>query len=277
MNIIRWISCHLIILIVVLSLAVAWYFRQDLASDFASLTNKDTANTQTAAVLAAPSHPKSSEQYSRAAPSSDNVSSEVAQQQPVSGWSSQPAAAEIPAQKRIAEVPGDPASTIVDSSAPAYPDDSVLMQAPVVTAPPSNRHESGSMFPPDDYDPEAGKSKKHVFSSDMQEAGQGQPLLRSEPAPAASVFHQQSAGHDMAAFDASAPASGQQRNAGQQSTGDFQEQLESARRYLWGGELDKARQTYMILQTDHPDNPEIASELGNLLMQQNRVQEASQA
>ena len=132
------------------------------------------------------------------------------------------------------------------------------------------------MFPPDDYDPEAGKSKKHVSSSDMQEAGQGQPHFRNESAPAASVFPQQSASHDMAAFDASAPVSGQQMKAGQQSTGDFQAQLESARRYLWGGELDKARQVYEILQTDHPDNPEIASELGNLLMQQNRVQEAGQ-
>ena len=44
MTILRWISCHLILTIVVVSGIVAWYYRDALAVDYARLTGKETVS-----------------------------------------------------------------------------------------------------------------------------------------------------------------------------------------------------------------------------------------
>ena len=294
MNIIRWFSCHLIILIIVISAALGWFYRQELANDFARLTNTNAvqARQDVSANMAKPSRPVSPEDISRTTPISEDVSSEAAQIQPGDAWSSEaampaaiqpgseeplpPATATVPGQDQVSEYSGD-SGNAVPGIAPEFPDDSdsLLEQAQPVMPPLATESDADSVFPPDDYDPELGKSIERSSSDGAMRSEREQEGFRDDSAPASNMFPQQNTHNDYAASDTRIPVSGQVMRPASQSSDAFQAQLETARRLQWGGEIDKARQEYENLMLAQPDNPEVASELGNLLMQQNRIQEAS--
>ena len=295
MTILRWISCHLIITILVVSTAIAWFFKEDLSRDYARLTGNNTATMDAGA-----------DQHEQ-----PSVQAQVAQQATQKATVTPP-----PPPRSVDPVPGDPAPTVeatgmdvpveqeqppaaaaskfppeavpgVDSAAPApeatqpdmanYPMDTARqaavsspppMQQPVM--PPAEVAVSAdgpdSMFPPDDYDPETGRMMSAPEpASQMNMASRGpdtqpdMPTMPRFPEPMADQQGSVVPGNAIGSQDAT----------------DFDARLENARRLLWAGDLDNARHEYESLMASDPDNPEVASELGNLLMQQDRLDAAS--
>lgn len=300
MTFLRWISCHLILTIVVVSGVVAWYYRDALATDYARLTGKEIAtpvavSNETVAQqeieaapapVPAPAPSMPSGQSTDASPRVDPVpgqpSIDVVESQQVDIPGSQPADQQSqpdaiqPGMFPPPEMPGpafpEPGRDVVfpgqqqAASQFAPPVEKRVADSAPLDAPP-RAPDSGSMFPPDDYDPETVR----VAAAEQPGAGmmgadaplQERPDAIVEPRFPAAV----------ATVD-DTPMPSQSR--GQQDQSGYEARLETARRLLWAGDLDNARHEYEGLMAVDPSNPEVASELGNLLMQQDRVEKASQ-
>lgn len=297
MTLLRWISCHLILTIIAVSGLVAWYYRDALAADYARLTGKEfTApvaeagkaeaqqETSAAPVPAPVPAPSSSGQpiESRAEPIPGQPSVDVAESPQGDLPGSQPLNPQghpgampsgmfpppdkpgpaFPEPGRDVVFPGQPQA----ASQFAQPVDSRIADSVPPEVPP-RVPDNGSMFPPDDYDPETGKVAETGQPGTSMMGGDA-PQQEMPGAPAEPMFP-----GSVAAVDDS-PIPPQSR--GQQDQSEYEARLESARRLLWAGDLDNARHEYEGLMAADPSNPEVASELGNLLMQQDRVEEASQ-
>ena len=313
MKIIRWISCHLIFLTVIISIAIAWYYRQELASDFASLTGKDTVSVVSTVVNAKQQQQQQQQQIKPEPPvpphqnngSSDKLagaehidsketpatlqkhSQRGSARNPAPSVSHQPGSTEqwppaviaTPEKKYAPDIPGSGVVVTETESdkSPAYPDESRLEQGqrlspgqPIVA-----RSEPDTMYPPDDYDPEVvDMLKDNTGGNGTPFAVQESANFSTDSGAAAAIYPPQLASNDNMPDRSELPTPGQRMGVEQPFSNNFQAQLETARRYQWGGEFDNARQEYESLMAANPDNPEIASELGNLLMQQNRIDDA---
>ena len=299
MTFLRWISCHLILTIVVVSGMVAWYYRDALAADYARLTGKEIATpvavsnetvaqqeieTAPAPVPApAPSMPsgQSTDASTRVDPVPGQPSIDVVESQQGDIPGSQPADQQSqsdaiqPGMFPPPEMPGpafpEPGRDVVfpgqqqAASQFAPPVENRVADSDPLAVPPG-KPDSGSMFPPDDYDPETGRVAAaeqpgaSMMGADPQQEMPGVSVEPRFPAAVATVD------------DSQMPP----QSRGKQDQSSYEARLETARRLLWAGDLDNARHEYEGLMAADPANPEVASELGNLLMQQDRVEEASQ-
>ena len=321
MKALRWLSCHLVLLIVALALILLWFIRDELADDYARLTG-----TSRPAVAAGPAE--------TVQPAQPGVAKDIPQppaqarapaggppRGPAQGWYEpapveSPAAVEpfqaddVPVDNRSGPepVPGQPAQAVAepDMTAPSSmempagepaavpgqqaptmmppPEQQPAMEAstasrpqPAPVMPPSEGVSAlDRMFPPEDYDPESGAVDSgdvtdHLLPGSGEALRSGYEDFGAASSPPSQV--KRPAGpveHSGAMPMGGAPLPGQ-------GGGDYQSRLDKARGLLWEGALDRAGQEYEALVRQYPDMPEPVSELGNLLLQQNRAEEARRA
>lgn len=313
MKIIRWISCHLILLIVLVSVAVGWYFRTDLASDYARLTG------QTSGALASSGGIEETESQRQQSVSHEAPTSGISPldsptaRRAVPGAFQEQARTEHPEATPQSHIPDRQAANArssmpTDSRAPSGPavvpdsqeetntgpgassvfpgDEPLLQSAPVMNGQETELASTEAMYPPDDYDPEMEKSMAGANERGAQQGSTGPLPGMAGSTPSVPEFPPHIPGNDMTPGDLEPSTRQQEALPGQPdfkatpqqaSAAGYQSQLESARRLFWGGDLDAARQEYEKLVMNYPDRPESASELGNLLMQQNLSEEAERA
>jgi hypothetical protein len=310
MKIIRWISCHLILLIVLISVAVGWYFRAELASDYARMVG------QAPGALASSSGAEETERLrqqsgSHEAPTIDMSTRNgpgAVQEKVRTGRSNATPQSHFPVRQTAnttattrpsmptesqdpsspADFPGtrDDTSTAAGAST-EFPGDAPFQQpTPGANVQEPEADPTEAMYPPDDYDPEMDKSTTGMMERSSQQGETGPFPGMVGSAPSVADFPSWVPGNDVIPGDFEQPTRQTEVLPGQAdstamrpqaSAEDYQSQLESARRLYWGGDLDAARQEYEKLVMNYPDMPESASELGNLLMQQNLSEEAERA
>jgi hypothetical protein len=246
MKIFRWLLCHLLTIILVVSAALVYLSRETLTNDLNRMLGKqqqsssapvvDPADESTADKKANISDARQhTQQGSTAKPSRTGVSPEMTPGSPAK--------------------PEDPWSRVI------YADESTEKSAPAeqIVAKQKKAESTGDpRFPPDDYDPESSGSTGGTELN--RETGPSRYPAGTASANAAQSVNlrERGSGADIAGY----PAAESERAA------DYMDKLTEARRLYWEGKAGQAQASYEKLMFDYPNNPEAPAELGNLLMQQ---------
>jgi len=268
MRVIRWIACHSLLLIALLAIALLVIFRQALVADFQRLTGsgQPVAAVATPAKPARPVDTKAAKMSDPGhtsgeivgkplspGPAADPWAGVVAEATP--GSESSVAALEQwpPVATELQEPAADVFPPIDATTTEPTPEMALAKPRPEAAAPGKIGAASAasSLYPPDDYDPETTGSRvadSEAMQSLQQQADVTQDTASSEAA---------------------------------RSTGpvddDYLAALETARRSYWAGDLDAAAEQYAALAEAHPERPDAAQELGNLLLHQQDVDGAARA
>jgi len=266
MKIFRWLLCHLLSIIIILSVILIYIFRGELKEDFYRLSGNSTVSSD---AIHGSDDRQLAEQPLQQPESNITGQAEKATRQkdnrePAKGAASSTAWGDrvMPGrqggeQGTVADAPPataakDPWSEVlpasVGNSAPAASTASQQPQATVYSA---------ANFPPENYDPEsAGQA---MAGNGISEVGNSR--LADTAPPEAS---------GQAGSSAEETAASSQAN-------EYYRELEDVRQLYWSGKTGAARAAYEKLMFDYPEQPEAAAELGNIFLRQGDRKGASWA
>jgi hypothetical protein len=266
MKIFRWLLCHLLSIIIIVSVILIYIFRVELKEDFYRLSGNSTVSSDT---IHASDNSQLTEQPVQQPESNSTGQVEQSTRQQDNGKPAKGAASSIAwgdrvipgrqagEQGAVADAPPataakDPWSEVlpatVGNSAPAA---STASQQPRAAV------DSASNFPPENYDPEsAGQSMTGNGRSEI-----GNSRLADAAPPKAS----------------GQAGSGAEETADTPQANEYYRALEDVRQLYWNGKTGAARAAYEKLMFDYPEQPEAAAELGNIFLRQGDRKGASWA
>lgn len=266
MKIFRWLLCHLLSIIIILSVVLIYVFRSELKEDFYRLSGNSEVSPdsihsrdgrQPADQPVQHSELNSAGQVEQSIRQKDN-------REPTNGAASSTAWGDRVTPGRQGEVQGTvintpPAAAERDPWAEVLPA-TVGNSAPAATATsqqPQAAVDSAANFPPENYDPEsAGQVPPGNEISDISDG------VRAAAVP------QEISGQTGSSVEQ--PADNPQTN-------EYYRALEDVRQLYWSGKTGAARAAYEKLMFDYPEQPEAAAELGNIFLRQGDRKGASWA
>ena len=266
MKIFRWLLCHLLSIIIILSVILIYIFRGELKEDFYRLSGNSTVSSD---AIHGSDDRQLAEQPLQQPESNITGQAEKSTRQkdnrePAKGAASSTAWGDRVMPGRQGGEQGTVANTLpaaaakdpwsevlpstVGNSAPAASTASQQPQAAV---------DSAANFPPENYDPESagqvmsGNSRSEIGNSGLADA---------------------------APPEASGQAgSSVEETADTPQADEYYRALEDVRQLYWSGKTGAAREAYEKLMFDYPEQPEAAAELGNIFLRQGDRKGASWA
>ena len=266
MKIFRWLLCHLLSILIILSVVLIYVFRSELKEDFYRLSGNSSVSSDSIPDGADRDPPEQPVQQpkSNITGKTEKSNPQQANREPVNRAASSTAWGDRVTPGRQGENHGA-AAKAPPTPAASDPWNEVLPatvsnSAPAATAAsqqPQEAVNSAGNFPPDDYDPES--------------AGQGSPGKGISDAGNLELV-------DAAPQGAPEPASSSaQQTADNPQANEYLRALEDVRQLYWSGKTGAARAAYEKLMFDYPEQPEAAAELGNIFLRQGDRKGASWA
>lgn len=266
MKIFRWLLCHLLSIIIIVSVILIYVFRSELREDFYRLSGNSTVSSDnihgsdgrqlTEQPVQQPESnttgqvEQSTRQQDNKKPANAAASSTAWGDRVMPGrqGGGQRTAAETPPATAAKDPWSEVLPSTVGNSAPAASTASQQPQAAV---------DSAANFPPDNYDPEsAGQAMPGKGISDAGTGG------------LADVAPQEISGQNGSSVEQTTDAP---------QANEYYRALEDVRQLYWSGKTGAAREAYEKLMFDYPEQPEAAAELGNIFLRQGDRKGASWA
>lgn len=259
MNILRWLLCHLLLVIVLLSLSLGYVFRDSLKADFNRMTGnkvqlggQQNVKTNPSASMPAAVAKGTSEIKNNEPGRFELRQNSQAENDPLSNKQNTDVASE---NSSIAGTATDPWGQMLPSQPGANkPVEAETNSASTVRA---------SIFPPDDYVPEENGSPP----------GHSGSKFRSERS--AKFATDSPANRDIVR----SPGQAGKLNTNESSSKSiaYNAALTNVRKLYWDGKTGTAQKMYEKLMFEYPEYPEAAAELGNIFLQQGNRKAASWA
>jgi hypothetical protein len=252
MKAIRWLLCHLVTIILIISVVLLYSFRDELENDF----DRMVGNTP-------------------------ETSSEDKKQQSAVGSNAVQSAK--PIEKRLSDSVENKEQLVVDEAVPdpghqdksspqnpwrvgqnteqnpSDPWNRVLPESAAEQQKGELANAEDSRFPPEGYDPETSGSQARDINADRR------PVAEAQTAGPATPTQEQSGGMDRKDSTSAGEVAAVDKVTG--SNNQYTSMLTEARRLYWDGQSRRAQGVYEKLMFDFPRQPEAPAELGNLLMQ----------
>ena len=274
MNILRWLLCHLLLIIVLVSLSLGFVFRDSLKEDFNQLTGKPEQPIKDETLASIKNNKKKSQVDNGASTLS---MTDTAKKNPTTGIDQNKAdlqqkslypadTGKLPANytdRAGTNPPYQENKNAQDPWAPVVPSDSERYK-PFEQAEGNASSAQGSNFPPDDYIPEENGSDSNPSASNVN-SEEDALLSSSVSADDQNPALMQSRSELPAAENSSIKSS------------DYLAALAEVRQLYWDGKTGAAQAAYETLMFDYPAQPEAAAELGNIFIQQGNRKAASWA
>ncbi len=192
--------------------------------------------------------------------------------QPLQVTPADEAVASATVETPVADAPsGEMAATAVEPVFPEAPAADTASPAPTQPARPGSPAPLGT--------PVASAPAAEAPAPAPEAPATAQPAADPAPAPATTAPAAAPAPAPQAPAEPAAPATARDMAAAPHGADDtaLAEALAAMRAAYWGGDLDAARAQAEALAAAHPDNPEIAGELGNLAFAQRDYPAAAEA